>query len=181
MWQFFFEYLGLLRRSVPSYVYMGILTSLFVGFLFVCLTKGVRKGVHQLGFLLLAEYVFLLLCSTVFFRNDRPDRIIHFQPLWSYKAYTEGLAIMFPENIMNVVVFIPIGIIFSFTFQPLKWWSVLMAGMGISVFIEIMQYILQKGTCDTDDVIHNTVGFLLGYYLFLFVSHKWETRMNRQC
>lgn len=34
---------------------------------------------------------------------------------------------------------------------------------GISFFIEILQLILCKGLCEVDDVMHKTLGCLIGY------------------
>ena len=41
----------------------------------------------------------------------------------------------------------------------------LMIGMGISVSIEAMQYFFHRGFAETDDVMHNTLGCILGYLL----------------
>ena len=172
MLKFCIDYLHILFYSVPVYVYWGALISIIISFAVLCATQRRKRILRLLGFLLFAEYVFILFCSTIFFRQSESERLINFQPFWSYKAYSDGLTIMLPEHFMNIVVFIPIGILVGFCFRSLKWWEVTAIGMGLSSFIEIMQYTLQKGTCDVDDVIHNTLGCLIGY---LFLS-QWNKR-----
>lgn len=45
------------------------------------------------------------------------------------------------------------------------WLITLAVGMGISLSIEAMQYIFHRGFAETDDVMHNTLGCVLGYML----------------
>ena len=46
----------------------------------------------------------------------------------------------------------------------------LMVGMGISVSIEAMQFFFHRGFAETDDVMHNTVGCIVGA---LMVKGAW--------
>ena len=71
--------------------------------------------------------------------------------------------LLFPEVIMNVVVFVPIGFALGLAFRKLKGWQAVLVGMGISVGIELLQWFFRKGFADVDDVIHNVLGCGLGY------------------
>lgn len=51
-----------------------------------------------------------------------------------------------------------------------SWLITLAVGMGISVSIEAMQYFFHRGFAETDDVMHNTIGCILGYMLVLLVA-----------
>ena len=42
----------------------------------------------------------------------------------------------------------------------------LIAGVGVSVTIELLQLVLRRGTCETDDVISNSIGMLIGFVVF---------------
>lgn len=46
-----------------------------------------------------------------------------------------------------------------------KFSSVLLLGMALSVAIESLQYIFEVGVADVDDVILNTIGACLGYFI----------------
>ena len=41
----------------------------------------------------------------------------------------------------------------------------MMVGMGISLSIEVMQYFFHRGFAETDDVMHNTLGCIVGYMI----------------
>ena len=64
---------------------------------------------------------------------------------------------------LNVLLFIPLG-----TMLPLLWadfrplWKTLLAGFGISFFIEVLQLFSLRAT-DVNDLITNTAGTLGGY------------------
>ena len=70
---------------------------------------------------------------------------------------------MLTENIMNVVVFTPVVILLGITFKQMTWWEVLLIGCSISITIEALQFCFLKGFSEVDDVMHNTVGCLVGW------------------
>lgn len=39
--------------------------------------------------------------------------------------------------------------------------------------MEAMQYFFHRGFAETDDVMHNTLGCILGYSLWLMVHGSW--------
>lgn len=62
------------------------------------------------------------------------------------------------ENIGNVILFIPLGV-------TLKWSGVKdvkKAGLLASLLIEILQFTFALGTFECDDLIHNTLGAVIG-------------------
>jgi len=72
---------------------------------------------------------------------------------------------MFGENILNVLLFVPIGFLAGCGLRGMTFKSVIFLGGGLSVFIELLQFVFKKGFCETDDVIHNILGCLIGYGL----------------
>ena len=127
--------------------------------------KGFKTGLRYSATLLLIEYVFLIFCSTVIFRTAGATRRYDFQPFWSYKAIQDGREDLLAENIMNVVVFIPVGLLLGIAFKQMTWLKVLLIGCGISVTIESLQFFFMRGFSELDDVIHNTVGCLIGWLM----------------
>jgi len=55
--------------------------------------------------------------------------------------------------------------------------KVILAGMGFSLCVEILQLPFYDRVSDVDDLILNSLGFLLGYMLYLLVralkERKW--------
>ena len=165
-------------NDVPGYTY-EVLFYLLCIFIVVSLAlAGRNKGLRWITRFALGEYIFLTYCSTVLFRAKIEETGYNFMPFWSYMAYDGNeRPYLLPENIMNVVVFIPHGILLACSFRSMKWWLALLIGMGISLSIEMAQYVFKLGFSETDDVIHNTTGCMIGYGLFRLierVSVKWR-------
>lgn len=67
---------------------------------------------------------------------------------------------------MNVVAFIPIGLLLGCAFDRMKWWQVLLIGGAFSLLIETLQFVLKRGFAEVDDVWHNVVGCMVGYGVY---------------
>ena len=132
--------------------------------------KGLPKAIAPTAKLFLFNYTGLLLSSTVFFRETKKDVLYQYRPFWSYEAISKGVDSLVPENIMNLAIFIPIGIATGLAFKSVRCWQALLTGLSISVLIEALQLTFKKGCSETDDVIHNTLGCLLGYLSYISVK-----------
>lgn len=159
-----------LYQDVPMEVYEGLLSVYCLGIVLLLVSCGIKKGLKYSSELLLVEYVFLLFCSTVIFRTVSETRQYVFHPFWSYKAIQDGREDLLAEDIMNVVVFVPVGILLEFMvhgsrFTINKALLAALIGCGISVSIETLQYFFYRGFSELDDVMHNTIGCILGYLL----------------
>ena len=88
-------------------------------------------------------------------------------PFWSYWDYGKDsyLMEMFGENVLNVLLFVPIGFLAGCGLRGMTLMKVLFFGSGLSIFIELLQFVFKKGFCEIDDVIHNVLGCLIGYGL----------------
>lgn len=162
----FKHYVISLYQDIPQEVYEGLLSVFCLGLVVFIAWKGFKTGLQYSVSLLLIEYIFLIFCSTVIFRATGETRQYDFLPFWSYKAIQEGRAELLPENVMNVVVFIPIGILLCSLLRVKGAWLItLIVGLGISVSIEALQYFFHRGFAETDDVMHNTIGCIMGYML----------------
>lgn len=108
------QYVVSLYHDVPTEVYEGLLSFLCLGVVVIIACYGLKRGWRKIAGLILAEYVFLIYCSTVIFRTVADGDGHEFRPFWSYEAIQEGRAELIAENLMNVVVFIPIGALLGF-------------------------------------------------------------------
>lgn len=154
------EYWASLHRDIPMAVYEGLLSVLCLGVVAFFSWKGIRKGFVLTARLLLVELVTIIYCSTVIFRNAGEISRYDFHPFWSYNDSN-----LYVENVMNVVAFVPIGLLLGASFKGLKWWQALLTGLCISIGIESLQYILMKGFSELDDVMHNTLGCAIGWLM----------------
>ena len=163
----FRQYIINLYHDIPQEVYEGLLSIFCIGLVVFIAWKGFKTGLRYSATLLLIEYIFLLFCSTVIFRATGTTRQYDFLPFWSYDR--SDLLI---ENIMNVIVFIPVGMILgswprngSWLRVKGSWLMVTVIGCSISISIEAMQFFFHRGFAETDDVMHNTIGCIVGYIL----------------
>lgn len=166
-------YMESLFNDVPLYVYESILFIFCVSVILLLIYRGKEsaKGIFRLLFI---EYLFLIFCSTVLFRETKDVRKYEFIPFWSYER-----ADLFPEIVMNVVVFVPVGLLFGVAFKKMKWLSVLLSGICISVSIEILQLLSKRGFAEVDDVIHNTSGCAIGFGVYSLIKYGYEKVSKR--
>ena len=67
---------------------------------------------------------------------------------------------------MNILLLFPAGILLpGLTGRKLKWWMGLLVGIAVSSAIEISQLLLCIGLFEFDDIIHNSLGCMLGCLL----------------
>ena len=173
----FRTYIVSLYQNIPAEVYEGLLSIFCIGLVVFVAWKGFKTGLRYSVALLLIEYIFLIFCSTVIFRPTGDTRQYDFHPFWSYNAIQEGREDLLAENIMNVVVFIPVGLILGLLLKVKGSWLIaLMTGLAISVTIEALQFFLMRGFSEVDDVMHNTVGCLIGFLLVRGARIKIKSR-----
>ena len=101
--------------------------------------------------------------------RDYSDEIVHalvlFHSYW--EVWRGGSIEIYRSNFMNVVLFYPAGLL-AMALLPGRWaWGrrcllVVLPLAAMSVGIEFLQYRFALGQCEIDDVIHNTLGALLG-------------------
>jgi len=65
----------------------------------------------------------------------------------------------------NIGMFLPLGFFPALLWRRPRWWKSLLIGFSASVTIEFVQFFIGRST-DIDDVILNTTGALLGYWLY---------------
>lgn len=95
---------------------------------------------------------------------------VNFKPfiyLFDYPTVKEALL----NLIGNTVMFFPLGIVWPAVFKKLNTHGkVISAGVGVSLTIEILQLPFFDRATDIDDLILNSLGFLMGYGIYLLVK-----------
>ncbi|MFC6323612.1 VanZ family protein [Companilactobacillus baiquanensis] len=136
-----------------------------------------------------AFYVLLLFALTVFrdgyfiwqfkFYWHRSFSDINFSPLVETIKLASGKSLVdFIYNLYgNIFWFIPMGFFIPALGIKRNFLKVLIMGALISVSIEAMQFILNTGVTDIDDVIFNTIGTAIGFLLY-WVCYKVKKRIN---
>jgi len=131
---------------------------------------------------LCAEYYFLVLSSTVICRTEVIAERIKLIPFYKYPDIWNKVD--HPRDLMevllNVVLFIPIGLLLGGACRKYKWWQIALVGCGLSFTIELLQLITARGLCETDDLVHNTLGCLIGYGVYRLIEISVKMFRNRK-
>lgn len=102
----------------------------------------------------LVGYAFLILAETVLIR--KPFSGQHFNPefFWSWRQWK----IQKNQILTNVIMFAPIGVLTGHLWK----WKGLWVSAGLTIAIELLQFITARGLCEFDDVFHNVIGAVIG-------------------
>lgn len=88
---------------------------------------------------------------------------------------------MYRSMLMNVFLFVPLGLSLPYVFSGSIAKRILLAiliGFLLSVTVEAIQYFAHLGMAETDDVICNTVGTSIGSCAYLFAL-LWKKIVKR--
>ena len=113
---------------------------------------------------LLFGYAFFALAITVLDRT--PFDGLHFQPqlFWSWSVPR-----LRDQIIMNVVGFIPIGFLLASVLcdnHRSVWLAIPLAAL-FSLSIELLQLVTSRGLFEFDDILHNSLGAVIGVGIFI--------------
>lgn len=120
-------------------------------------------------------YVLALIFITILSRTSRDFYNYQFVPFYSYYkvlCYADSTYLC-PEILLNIILFIPLGVISGILSWKLK--TITLLGFLMTFFIELSQLIFRCGYCETDDLISNMIGCWLGYMLTNVIgkNHVW--------
>ena len=160
-------------NSIPAWFYWGLLGVVLCLMLLTVWRKGWKEGMRCSGGILLVAWGILVVASTVAFRESSAERRIQLEPFRSYWDFGEHSYFLecFAVNMLNVVLFVPIGFLMGLGSQHVRWKQVALWGCLLSIAIEILQFIFRKGYCEVDDVLHNTLGCLIGYGMYKILRY----------
>lgn len=74
----------------------------------------------------------------------------------------------------NLLWFAPAGVLVRL--RGGKLWQAALAGLGLSLLVETLQFVLGSGVSELDDLILNTAGALLGYAAALALLSVFRRR-----
>ena len=82
----------------------------------------------------------------------------------------EGDPYLLVQSIVNLLAFVPIGLLLGCAFGRMKWWKALAIGGGFSLLIEVLQFVFKRGFSEFDDVFHNMLGCAIGFGVYVLVG-----------
>lgn len=161
-----------------------IISRLFLAFiiwiiLFILTSNKERRKIYIPNKLLILLYTLytIFLISITLFKFDGISRSYNLIPLKSIMDFAEvNTNIMFLNLAANSFMFLPLGIIAYYWNK--KTFNSLQIIIYTSLGIECLQFILNKGIFDINDLILNTIGGLIGIIVTKYFITKWFTINN---
>ena len=86
----------------------------------------------------------------------------------------------FGEMILNVLIFIPLGLYVGILFKKLTNTRKIFSFFMVSLFCEVCQFILKIGAFDITDIINNTFGGIIGLMLFKGTEKVFNNTVKAQ-
>lgn len=120
----------------------------------------------------LLGYLIVVFLATIFTSRYTSFKNTNLQPFSSYLyAWNNFDFSLWLNIILNVLMFIPLGFLLPLINQRLKkWWLTYLTGLLLTITIEITQYISKRGILETDDIINNLLGCMIGYGLWAVIN-----------
>lgn len=91
-------------------------------------------------------------------------------------AWYEADMVQWRNLVLNVLMFCPIGFLLPFTLSFFRdWRATYLAGFECTLLIEILQYVRKCGVFQTDDLLNNLLGAMIGFggfQLVIFLKNK---------
>ena len=123
----------------------------------------------------LLPYLFLVVISTIVTRRTTSEQHLVLRPFWTIKTILSAgqtKAWLVKEVALNILMLMPVGLLAPVIFEKRNMVKTFLLGVGISVSIEILQLILHRGLAETDDIIFNTFGVIIGIGVFSVVKRR---------
>lgn len=153
----------------------------------ICLLLCQRIARYQYGkkgiFAIFVLYFFILTGVTLFTRVPAENATLIYIPFQAAKKAFQFdgfiiLALLYGKIILvnaealagiilNILLFIPLGYLFPVLVPKCRTWpKMILLGFVTSLTIETIQLFTHLGWFDVDDLIHNTIGAMLGYLAY---------------
>ena len=162
--------------SLVNKIVLLVLIAIVIGLLVFYNDK--IKYTVVIAILLFAICIWIVLSITLFDRHYLAEKSVKLIPGYSFRhiidypwQYAKKDAIL--ANLGNAVMFIPFGMIITYLVRlehPYLFSGVV--AFAASMSIEITQYCLQLGSLETDDIIYNTWGSVIGCSIVLAMIKK---------
>lgn len=162
-WYAFLDSIPIEIYQLLGLFFLLVTTLVFYVYLF-------NKNKRLIPLTLLLGYIVIVVFYTVIWRPTGESREYNFMIFWSYMANRKEMTPLYLENIMNILLFLPLGVLSGVVFKRNSLLYCLFFCVTFSIIIEILQLIFKKGFAETDDVIHNTLGCLIGYWIWLLLK-----------
>jgi len=145
-------------------------------------TRRNNNSTHKLTIVLFVIYL-IALCWILLFKlgvrfSYMEKRSVNLIPFSEFLV--KNGKIDFGEIIMNVVIFVPLGIYAGVLFKRWIFRNKLFLFFLISLLVEAIQFIFKVGTFDITDIITNIMGGIIGLMIFGAIEELFNNPVRSQ-
>lgn len=185
-----YNFWNYLKLYSPRILPITIISLIVGSILFIVAKKGYMKKRSQKRYTIVSGLLFSLSIAVVFvltlYGREKGEKYSYcFLMLSSYReAFQHGNTEILLQIIMNIVMFIPIGVSLPLCFERFEKNRFLLGtALSISVFIECIQGIVRIGMFELDDILGNVAGAEIGFVLyhilyFIMKKRRMKIRLN---
>ena len=165
-------------ESVTIWMLLAGMTALVT---YILYKRGQIKASTAIILPILIFYLSFILTITILERTPSRHARYELDLFWSYKRIMSGTTALLAENFWNVVLFVPLAAMLAIIFDARavkgkrRWiWVTVFVCVLLSAGIEIVQLITHRGLFEFDDIIHNTLGALIGVAVVVMIRRQVE-------
>lgn len=136
--------------------------------------------------IVLCFFSFLLIMKMTLWGRSVGTRELELRPFYTFTTISYNNE-AFRTLLMNVILFVPFGLTFPYVIDAImtkvkvkgyRWILCVVIGFLLSVVLEVLQYCFKLGRAETDDIICNTIGCMLGVMANV-AGYWWRNRYVR--
>lgn len=158
------NFLRMFFLAIPQWLYVVMLLVLCVVAVGIFTHRDMmRQQLKRLLGVMYVEYLVLMLGSTIVFRDASCSLGVNFMPFWNYTNVTMDVVL---ETLFNIAMFVPVGFCTAVFLKHPTARKIFLFSVALSCTIELSQYLFAKGFCETNDVMNNSLGGLMGYGIY---------------
>lgn len=138
------------------------------------------RWLRFLGKVLFVFYIAFLvyfLCFAEWYgrTGDLGEYRYNLEPFKEIKRFIEyreelGTFAVFANLFGNILIFVPYGFLISIFTRWGRFFRTFFWSLGLSLGVELFQLITRVGSCDIDDLMLNTLGGIMGWFLFMICN-----------
>lgn len=137
--------------------------------------KKYRNIIRAAIVVLLPIYIYAVLHITLLDRSVGIRRSM-LTPFWELRTMlqTHRYKYWLGQIGGNLIMLMPLGFMLPALSGKFGAAGTVVTAFAFSLFIEITQYFTGRGLCEFDDLLHNTLGGLIGYFIFRIIYKRSE-------
>lgn len=178
-------------QIAKQYLLLGIVGALILTLVFLTgyflVYKKLMKGTKKLNpskmalWTILFIYIIIVMGATMGDRTPIKESV-NLHLFSSYiEAYNSFSLSQWRNIILNILMFVPLGFILPLIFKKCeRWYITYSIGLVGTLFIEILQYVSQRGVFELDDIVNNALGCIIGYGVIMFIKSIFRRKEKRQ-